>query len=162
MIDNPYGADLGSRDPVQSLAETPARIDALVRGFSSADFERTYAPGKWTARQILVHLTQTELMIEPRIRLALTAKGYTVQPFEQDDLLALEPGGSAIVALDAYLAVRRFSLPLFTSLTPAQLAVRCGHPQHGEIDLRWILVMLAGHELRHLGQLQSLRAAPGV
>lgn len=154
---NPYAPDLGDRDPIASLRETPDRYRKLVGSWTAGEFERPYAPGKWTARQVLIHLTQAELMIQPRVRLALTAPDYVVQPFEQDDLIALEPSVDAQTALATYLTLRQFGLPLFESLTPAQLATTCRHPQMGTLDVRWFLVMLAGHELRHLRQLESMR-----
>ena len=154
---NPYAPDLGDRDPVASLAETPDRYAALVRQWTPELFERPYAPGKWTARQVFVHLAQAELMVQPRIRLALTSANYVVQPFEQDEVLALEREVDANTALEMYTSLRRFALPLFQSLTPGQLAVTCTHPQMGTLDVRWFLVMLAGHELRHLRQLEQLR-----
>lgn len=156
MTSNPYAADLGDADPIESLRETPEQWRALVRRLSPGDFARSYAPGKWTATQVLVHLAQAELMIQARVRFALTVQDYVVQPFEQDDLLALESGVDGPTALEAYLAVRRLSLPLLRALTDEQLARRGRHPQMGEIDVRWILVMLAGHELRHLRQLQQM------
>lgn len=75
---NPYAADLGDRDPVRSLRETPDGYAALLRGWTPGQFERPYAPGKWTARQVLVHLAQAEVMIQPRVRLALTWADYVV------------------------------------------------------------------------------------
>jgi hypothetical protein len=156
VADNPYAGDLGDADPVESLGQTPERYVELVRGWTTADFERPYAPGKWTARQVLIHLAQAELMVQPRVRLALTSPNYVVQPFEQDDVLALEQSADARAALEMYLALRRFALPLVRSLTPEQLAVTCAHPQMGTLNVRWFLVMLAGHELRHLRQLQAI------
>jgi hypothetical protein len=153
---NPYAPDLGDRDPVTSLRETPDRYIELLGSWTPELFERPYAPGKWTARQVLIHLAQAELMIQPRVRLALTAADYVVQPFEQDDLVALEPAVDARTALLTYRALRQFGLPLFDALTPAQLATTCRHPQMGTLDVRWFLVMLAGHELRHLAQLQGI------
>ena len=153
---NPYAPDLGDRDPIASLRETPDRYGTVLGAWTAEQFERPYAPGKWTARQVLIHLAQAELMIQPRVRLALTAADYAVQPFEQDDLLALEPSVDAPTALATYRTLRQFCLPLFESLTPSQLATTCRHPQMGTLNVRWILVMLAGHELRHLRQLESL------
>ncbi len=153
---NPYAGDLGDRDPVASLRETPRLYGELVAAWTPGQFDRPYAPGKWTARQVLVHLAQAELMIQPRVRLALTSADYLVQPFEQDDVLALEAAADARAALSAYQALRAFAMPLFESLTPAQLSTRCRHPQMGTIDVRWFLVMLAGHERRHLTQLRQL------
>ncbi len=153
---NPYAGDLGTADPLVSLRETPGRYRALLGSWTPEQFERPYAPGKWSARQVLIHLAQAELMIQPRVRLALTAADYVVQPFEQDDLVALEPSVDAQTALAMYSALRRFGLPLFESLTPGQLAPTCRHPQMGTLDVGWFLVMLAGHELRHLRQLERL------
>ena len=156
IASNPYAGDLGDRDPVTSLRDTPDRYLALLDAWTPEQFERPYAPGKWTARQVLIHLAQAELMIQPRVRLALTANEYVVQPFEQDDLVALEPSVDARTALSAYRTLRQFGLPLFESLTASQLATTCRHPQMGTLDVRWFLVMLAGHELRHLRQLEGL------
>jgi len=153
---NPYAADLGSRDLVTSLRETPGHYEALLHHWTPDQFERTYAPGKWSARLVMIHLAQVEFIIQTRIRLALTIPDYVVQPFEQDDTLAIENGSDARSALAAYVALRRFGLPLLAALTPAQLATVCRHPQMGAIDVRWMVVMLAGHEQRHLGQLRSI------
>ena len=158
IASNPYAPDLGDVDPVASLRETPERYLELLGAWTPEQFERPYAPGKWTARQVLIHLAQAELMIQPRVRLALTSTDYIVQPFEQDDLVALEPQVDARTALEMYRGLRRFALPLFESLTPSQLGTTCRHPQMGTLDVRWFLVMLAGHELRHLRQLELLKS----
>ena len=68
MFANPYAADLGGRNPLKALAETPATDSSGggVRG-DRRHVERTYAPGKWSFRQVLVHLAQAELAL-PRGR----------------------------------------------------------------------------------------------
>ena len=65
-------------------------------------------------------------MIQPRVRLALTASDYVVQPFEQDDLVALEPSVDAHTALSTYRTLRQFALPLFESLTRRNWPPRAG------------------------------------
>ena len=80
----PYSADLGSREPLSTMRETTERIRSIASGWSPAQFDRSYAPGKWTARQILVHLVQTEIALGNRARMALAIPNYTAQAFEQD------------------------------------------------------------------------------
>lgn len=99
---NPYAAHLGSLDPLDALGETPVRIRELVGRWSPADLERSYAPGKWSVRQILIHLAQTELALGARIRFALGTPGYVAQPFAQDAWLPLDDRLDAGTALDAY------------------------------------------------------------
>ena len=70
-VANPYGSDLGGRDPLEALSDTPNQIRQLVDRWSAQDFEGTYAPGKWSFRKVLVHLAQTELALTARARFAL-------------------------------------------------------------------------------------------
>jgi hypothetical protein len=59
-----YSKDLADREPLAAMRDNRARLTALTRGWTAADYERTYAPGKWTARQVVTHLAQTELALE--------------------------------------------------------------------------------------------------
>lgn len=151
---NPYEQALGARDVLTSLRETPERIRALVGGMEPADFRRSHGEGKWTAGQLLTHLAQAELMFGGRIRMALTAPGYVVQPFDQDRMMAREIRHTGGEAFDAYYALRRWNLVLYRSLSPEERERRFTHPERGELKVEDLLAMLAGHELHHLAQLE--------
>jgi hypothetical protein len=90
MPDNPYAPDLAGRDPLAAMREALEAVEALAARFDATAWERSYAPGKWTARQLLVHLAQVEQFFGTRVRLALTTRDFVVQPMEQDDTLGLE------------------------------------------------------------------------
>ena len=156
-IPNPYEQDLGGRVPLDALADTPERIRQLVERWRDDQFERSYAPGKWTARQVLVHLAQIELALGTRSRFALTQADYTVQPFSQDDWIALEGTVDAGTALAAYVSMRRMNLAMWRPLTPEQLNRPFAHPEYGEITVAWTMAMMAGHDIRHLRQLELIR-----
>jgi hypothetical protein len=117
---NPYAKFVEGLDPLRCLEETPARIESLVRTWPREKDERSHAPGKWTARQVLTHLAHIELMFSIRLRFALGPDGYVVQPFEQNDWMANESSSPALTALDTYVALRRMNLALCQSLTSAQ------------------------------------------
>ena len=151
-VDNPYAMDLGGRDPLAALAETPGRIEKAVAGWRDADFEGTYAPGKWSFRKLLVHLAQTELALPTRARLALSTDRYVAQAFSQDDWMAIDHGAPARTALAAYLALRQFNLAMWRALTPEQLARPFSHPEYGELTVGWIMAQMAGHDIHHLKQ----------
>jgi uncharacterized damage-inducible protein DinB len=159
---NLYEASLGTRDPLTALSETPDRIRELIGRMSTADFTRPVAPGKWNAREILVHLAHTEMVFGLRVRLALASDSYVVQPFDQDAFLAREPLLEAQAALAAYYAMRRWNLPLFRSLDAGDLAKTFLHPEHGRMTVGMIVAMLAGHELHHLPQLQQIASQAGA
>ena len=149
--------DLGDRLPLDALADTADRIRRLVEPWSTAAFEKTYAPGKWSARQILVHLAQTELALGTRARFALTQPGYTAQAFSQDDWMPIDGATDARTALAAYTSLRGMNLAMWRRLSQAQLDRGFSHPEYGELSVGWVMAQMAGHDIHHLKQLQAIQ-----
>jgi hypothetical protein len=156
-VANPYAEDLGNRAPLEALADTADGIRRLVEPWTADAFERTYAPGKWSARQILVHLAQTELALGTRARFALAQPGYTAQAFAQDDWMAIDGATDARTALAAYTSLRGLNLAMWRRLTAAQLDRGFSHPEYGELTVGWIMAQMAGHDIHHLKQLQVIQ-----
>jgi hypothetical protein len=155
---NPYAADLGDREAIGALADTPERIRAMVEQWTDAQFERSYAPGKWSIRKVLIHLAQTELALCTRVRYALSEPGYAAQPFSQDDWIDIDGKADARSALAVYTSLRRFNVTMFRSLTPEQLRRPFAHPEYGTLTVEWVASQLAGHDIHHLKQIASLDA----
>jgi hypothetical protein len=150
----PYADYVKGHDPLDVLRAT---LDGYRQTFarkSGADWATPWAPGKWTAHQIIVHVTQWELIFSTRIRMALAIPAYVVQPMEQDNLLNIEaPAVNATTASAAFEAVRQMNIGLIGALTPAQRATKVTHPERGVIDIEDLIVTLAGHGAHHLKQL---------
>ena len=157
MQKNPYAEDLGSFDTLKALADTPRKIQRVVGKWNKRQWERTYAPGKWSARRVLIHLAQAELALTTRVRYAASQEGYTAQAFDQDAWLALDDHADGPTTLDAYTALRRLNLALFKGLTPAQRKRTFKHPEYGLLNAGWVAAQLAGHDIHHLKQLQRIR-----
>src|SRR3954466_4552627 len=152
----PYTADLDNREPVSAMRDTVARIRALVGTWRPDQFERTYAPGKWTARQILTHLAQSEIALGCRARMALTTPGYAEQSFDQDKWMARESTTTGHDALDAFLGTAAMNTALFATLTEADRATTLAHPEYGSLTVDWIVHQMAGHQIHHLQQLEVI------
>ena len=157
MQKNPYGEDLGSLDPLKALSETPKKIERLTRKWNKRQWERSYAPGKWSARRVLIHMAQMELALTARVRFALSQEGYVAQPLDQDAWLPADDHADGPTALEAYIALRRFNLALFKGLTPAQRKRTFTHPEYGPLTADWVAAQLAGHDIHHLEQLRLIR-----
>ena len=154
---NPYGEDLGSLDPVKALAETPKKIQAVVGKWPAKRWEKSYAPGKWSARLILIHLAQTELALTTRVRFGASQDGYVAQPFDQDDWLPLDEGADGPTALAAYVALRKLNVLMFKGLTADQRKREFTHPEFGALTPGWVAAQLAGHDIHHLKQLRQIK-----
>ena len=155
-VANPYGDDLGNRKPLDALGDTAERIRQLVESWSPDTFEKSYAPGKWSARQILIHLAQTELALSTRARFALSQPGYAAQAFSQDDWMPIDGGSDARTALSAYTSLRGLNLAMWKGLTQEQLDRAFSHPEYGDLTVGWIMAQMAGHDIHHLKQLQAI------
>lgn len=156
----PYTPDLGDREPLTAMRDTVARVASLVSGWTPAQFERTYAPGKWTARQILIHLVQTELALGNRARMALATPNYAAQSFDQDRWMAMESGGprgsSGSEAAAALVAMNAMNRALFGSLSAAERGAPFSHPEYGALTVDWLIHQMAGHVLHHLVQIEQI------
>lgn len=152
----PYGKNLGGRDPVAAMRETADRLTVMIARWPADRFERTYAPGKWSARLILAHLAQAELALGNRARMALTSPDYAAQAFDQDRWLERESGLSGPGALDAFLALNRMNRVLFASLSEADRQTTMTHPEYGAISVDWVIHTMAGHQRHHLEQLEAI------
>ena len=152
----PYATYVTGHDPLDVLRTTLAGYREVFTRNTAADWAGPWAPGKWTAHQVLVHVTQWELIFSTRIRTALAIPNYVVQPMDQDDLLDIEaPAVDAAMAAAAFEAVRRMNIALVAALTPAQRAKAITHPERGPIDIEDLIVTLAGHGAHHLAQLRT-------
>jgi hypothetical protein len=152
----PYAGDLGDRDPLVAIRDTAERIRAVACRWPPDRFERSSAPGKWSARQILTHLAQTELALGNRARMALAAPGYLAQAFDQDAWVARETRISGPEALDAFLALARMNVLFFDGLSTADRATTLSHPEYGALTIDWIIHQMAGHQIHHLRQLEGI------
>ena len=129
--DTPYTPELEGRDPLESMRDTIPAIAAMVAGWSDQQFDRAYAPGKWTARQVLIHLAQTELALGTRARMALTRPNFTAQSFDQDRWLSREMGLTGPRAVEVFVALATLNLSLYSSLSAADRQTQLTHTNTG-------------------------------
>jgi hypothetical protein len=156
---NPYAQHLAARDALEVLNETPARLQSLLETLGPARLNESYAPGKWTLNTVLCHLADCELTFGYRWRQVVAQPHHIIQPFDQDSWATHYAGLDAKLALAAFCANRTWNLNWIKSLTPADLAKPVSHPERGELTLRQLLQITAGHDLNHLAQFEQVAAA---
>ncbi len=152
----PYAQYVGDRDPVDVLQSSLEDYRRTIAGVSVETWQRPWAPGKWTVRQVIVHVSQWEQIFGVRFRGGLFVPGYIAQPWNQDDLVREFDGVDGPTALAAFIAVRQMTLALARSLSPAELAQTFQHPERGTIDARDVLVTIAGHGVHHFEQIKGI------
>ncbi|MDQ3585481.1 MAG: DinB family protein [Acidobacteriota bacterium] len=146
--------------PEGQIVETLSRqLDAtlsLLRGISDVQSGSRYAPGKWSVKELVGHIIDSERVFAYRA-LSFARGDQTPLPgFEQDDYVK---GGNSDECLLRDLAeefehVRRANLLLFRQLK-GDAWLRRGVANNGEISVRALAYIIAGHELHHLNILRT-------
>ena len=153
---NPYASHLGNRNPRDVIADSPARLSELAAQLGPEGLERSTAPGKWKAREILCHLADCEMVFGFRLRQALAEAYHVIQPFDQDAWAKPYEKLDARAALDLFSALRRWNLALLGAVPAADFSKKLAHPERGEMTLQTVVETMAGHDLNHLGQLERI------
>lgn len=149
---------LGDRDPMKALPENARRIEELARRLGPAGLDRSYGPGKWTGKQILAHLADSEIGIAFRTRQALAEDHHTIQPFDEGAWARRYQAVDHEAALRSFLSLRAWNVWLFSRLRAEDLAREAYHPERGPETIDTIIRLLAGHDLNHIAQLETIAA----
>jgi hypothetical protein len=155
----PYAEHVAGKDPVDVLRTSIADYHALTSRLTPERWAKSWAPGKWTTQQVMVHLAQWEMIFGVRVRCAVAIPGYVIQPMEQDPFLHLEgPAVDGPTAWAALKQMRRMNIALASSLSDAQRHTVAQHPERGPIEVEDLIVTMAGHGVHHFKQLQTIVA----
>lgn len=153
---HPYAQLLGSRNPLEVLSETQERIPAIAQALGRSGLKRSYAPGKWTAAQVLAHLADCEMAFGFRVRQILSEPQLVIQPFDQDGWAKQYDNVDGLQAASAFQAFREWNMALFRRLGPEELNKTATHPERGPEKADTVIRIIAGHTLNHLAQLESI------
>jgi uncharacterized damage-inducible protein DinB len=128
----------------------------LLSGRDEDEGNFRYAPEKWSAKEVLGHVCDTERIFAYRALRIARADQTPLASFEQDDYVKNGPFGRAPLAevIEDYIAVRRATLTLLRNLDEAAWTRR-GIASKNEVTVRALAYMIAGHELHHRRILQE-------
>ena len=149
---------LGEHDPIEVLQATPQRLTGLLETMAPGDLERSYAPGKWDARHLFAHLADVELGVGFRLRLTLGQPGVELPAFDQDAWAGRYRRLDPALAVEAFRGLRAWNLSLLSTLTLEDWLAEGYHPERGFESVDLMVRFLAGHDINHLAQLESIVA----
>jgi uncharacterized damage-inducible protein DinB len=145
-----YIQAVGNVDMIEELEICLHDFIRFVQNIPLDKFDYRYAEGKWTIKDIIQHIIDTERIFTYRA-LRISRNDKTPLPgFEENDYVAnTNANGRSIQDLLAELsAVRQATLYLFKSFSWEQLE-RIGTASNNEISVRAIGFILIGHQKHH-------------
>lgn len=151
---------LGARDPLQVLHATCDQARRVVEGLSGAEMAQPEADGKWSIRQVLRHLADSEIVWAWRLRMVLGQDRPTLVGYDQDawaERLGYADADPE-TALAELAVLRRGNLWLLERASDDDLGRVGIHAERGEESVGHMIALYAGHDLVHLRQLRRIRA----
>ncbi|HEV8537603.1 MAG TPA: bacillithiol transferase BstA [Bacteroidota bacterium] len=148
---------------IQQISEAPAKLRAAIEGLNEQQLATPYRDGGWTVRQVVHHLPDSHLNAYIRFKLALTEGEPVVKTYDESLWAELHdarhaPVGPSLTLLES-LHVRW--VLLLQSLKPEDFARTFNHPEHGIMNLDYLLQLYAWHGRHHISQITSLEARMG-
>lgn len=144
-IDKTAGLDLRN-----GLKVGGERSINFLKSISNEKLEYRYAEGKWTIKEIIQHLIDSERVFAYRA-LRIAREDKTPLPgFEQDDYVAPSKANKRSLdqLMNEYAAVRHATVALFDSFSNEML-MRLGTASNSTVSVRAIGFIIMGHEIHH-------------
>lgn len=136
--------------------------------FPQRDWGFRYAPGKWSVREVGVHMADTERVMAYRALRISRADATPLPGFDQDAWVPHSgaEGRSLDSIVDELTRIRQATLAFVSSLTDEQWKQR-GTASDAGVSVRALVWIIAGHEAHHLDvlndrYLSAAQSASGV
>jgi DinB superfamily len=154
---------------------TPEERDVLIKqyeagydevlkaldGFSPENLSSHPLPNKWSAREIVHHLGDSETTSAIRLRLLLVVDHAVIQGYDQDEFASKLKYNEREIkpALDAFRAARETTAEVLRLMTESDWQREGEHSESGRYTTEDWLRIYAAHAHNHAAQIRRLRDA---
>jgi uncharacterized damage-inducible protein DinB len=142
----------GVTDPVMALESQLRETVAFLKPFSPAQQNHRYAEGKWSVKEVINHLTDSERIFSYRALCVGRNDKTPLPPFDENPYVAAAEAGSIEWGslLSEFEAVRQSTMQLLRNL-PDEAWTRVGVASGFPISVRALTWIIYGHVAHHLG-----------
>lgn len=155
---------LVSEDDILAVLETQVdEVRAVTAAVSPERETYAYAPGKWTIRQVIGHITDGERVFGFRAFCIARGEQASLPGFDEQAYMAESNFDERSLAdlVNDFAQVRAVSLSLLRSL-PEEAWKRRGIANGTPVTVRALAYMLAGHARHHLAVLRERYGVPDI
>lgn len=143
-------------DVLETLERQGAETVALLGGLTEERGGSRYAPGKWSVKELVGHMIDTERVFAYRLLRVARGDRTPMEGFDQDPYVANSNADARTLQSLAseYGHVRAATLALARGLDSAAWS-RSGVANENEVTARALAHIIAGHEAHHVGILRE-------
>src|SRR5437763_8603770 len=134
-------------------------VEALVDA-KDEELDGRPSPEKWSPREVVHHLADSETTAGIRLRLLLAVDRPTIVGYDQDEFARrLHYDRPIEASLDAFKAARRATAELLERMTEADWSREGTHTEHGRYTAERWLDIYSKHAHNHAEQIRLARAS---
>jgi hypothetical protein len=146
-----YVNETSDADLIEQLLETRDDLIVLMKDMSTEKSTFRYAAGKWTPKEMILHIMDAERVFSYRALRFSRGDQTDLPGFKQDDYVATcEADNRSMSSLiTEYTGLRNSTIEMFKNFSKTQLNAigSAGGNQFSAISIGYIL---AGHQIHHI------------
>ncbi len=148
-------------DLLERFRRGPELVAVAMTGAAGAELDWKPSPDKWSLREIVAHLADSEIVGADRFRRTIAEDSPTIVAYDQDAWARnLDYSRRRISqAMEAFRRLRGENHDLLKGLPEAAFERAAIHSERGRLTLADLLRTYAEHAEKHAGQLRALRQA---
>lgn len=144
----------GRAERLLSYARGPVQLQECLKSCPEEALDFRPAPGKWTVREVVFHLAESELQGYLRARTIMAQPGSAILAYDQDAWASsLDPAHPLGEALELFRLLREILARQLRGLPDAVWSQWANHPERGEVSLERWLEIYDKHLEVHLAQI---------
>jgi DinB family protein len=155
-----YIKQVDSIEPILAMEQTHDEFMTLLSSINEARGNYRYADGKWTIKEVLVHINDAERVFAYRaMRFARNDK-TNLTGYDENSFANFSQADNRTIAdlENEFNLLRQSSIALFRSFDD-EMNARTGTANGIEIDVKSLAYLIAGH-CRHHGKILKERYLP--
>ncbi len=158
---NPYYTPFIEKNPsdrslIDSLIESKNDTEQFFNNIPEDKLAHRYAEGKWTPKEVLMHIIDTERIFSYRaLRFARKDK-IDLLGFDQNEFVSYSDAAERSLKslIEEYIAVRNASIILYKNFTTAMLK-EIGIGSGSPMSVRALGFITVGHEMHHIALIKE-------
>ncbi|MBZ0200443.1 MAG: DinB family protein, partial [Ignavibacteriaceae bacterium] len=148
---NPYIESVGDENPLKVMVEQAREYAALFDYLSEETAEKSYAEGKWSVKELLGHIVDTERIMSYRALSIARGETQSLPGYDHDDyVLNGKFNNRSIKSLvEEFIKLREANIILFDSFDTETLQ-KTGTASNNKVSVRALIYIIAGHAAHHI------------
>lgn len=157
-------SSLSPADLIAQYHQSVDRIEQAIAGMTLDQLKARPQAGKWSALEVLAHLTDAELALVDRIQRALVMPDSGVLGWDENQYVARMPyhGSDAAEEVTLIRLLRRRTAKRLATLSPEQWRQQVIHNQAGPVTIRQLVEKSIAHADHHLAFVAEKRRLMGM